>query len=133
MNPEAPPPPEIKQVSGMKAFLGDESVCPTLCLATELVRSILVFSELRRTSFGLPLTGCIRVAWLCRSQEEEDEEEDQENPQEQEQGGLSKSGKELKKLLGKAAKEDDSDGGEDDDGTDEDVMFCHANHVTVFL
>ncbi|CAM6092492.1 unnamed protein product [Calypogeia fissa] len=54
-------------------------------------------------------------------QEEEDEEEDQENPQE-EPGGLSKSGKELKKLLGKAAKEDDSDGGDGtDDGTDEDV------------
>ncbi|BBN04947.1 transcription initiation factor TFIIF subunit alpha [Marchantia polymorpha subsp. ruderalis] len=53
-------------------------------------------------------------------QEEEDEEEGQENPQE-EPGGLSKSGKELKKLLGKAAKEDDSNEEEDEEDGDEDV------------
>ncbi|KAK2992238.1 hypothetical protein RJ640_005725 [Escallonia rubra] len=47
-------------------------------------------------------------------QDEEDEDEGNE-----EEGGLSKSGKELKKLLGRAGDIDESDG-EDDDDTDED-------------
>lgn len=50
-------------------------------------------------------------------QDEEDEDEADE-----EEGGLSKSGKELKKLLGRANGLSDSDG-EDDDDDDDDVGF----------
>ncbi|OMO76849.1 Photosystem I PsaA/PsaB [Corchorus capsularis] len=46
--------------------------------------------------------------------EDEDEEEDEEQ-----EGGLSKSGKELKKLLGKASGLNDSDADDDDDDDDE--------------
>lgn len=47
-------------------------------------------------------------------QDEDEEDEEQE-------GGLSKSGKELKKLLGKAGGLNESDADDDDD--DEDVSF----------
>ncbi|XVF27991.1 hypothetical protein REPUB_Repub14bG0157300 [Reevesia pubescens] len=52
--------------------------------------------------------------------EEEDEEEDEEQ-----EGGLSKSGKELKKLLGKAGGLNDSDADDDDDDedVDDDISF----------
>lgn len=50
-------------------------------------------------------------------QDEEDEDEGEE-----EEGGLSKSGKELKKLLGKANGLNESDAEEDDD--DDDVSLC---------
>ncbi|TXG69698.1 hypothetical protein EZV62_004633 [Acer yangbiense] len=49
--------------------------------------------------------------------------QDEEDEEEEEEGGLSKSGKELKKLLGKAAGLNDSDA-EDDDDDDDDVSFC---------
>lgn len=50
-------------------------------------------------------------------QDEEEEDEDNE-----EGGGLSKSGKELKKLLGKASGLNESDA-EDDDDDDDDVWI----------
>ncbi|KAH8969413.1 hypothetical protein BDL97_02G032500 [Sphagnum fallax] len=54
-------------------------------------------------------------------QEEEDEENNQEGQQNEEAaGGLSKSGRDMKKLLGKSAGMDESDG-EDDEEDDEDV------------
>ncbi|KAI9161415.1 hypothetical protein LWI28_017164 [Acer negundo] len=46
--------------------------------------------------------------------------QDEEDEEEEEEGGLSKSGKELKKLLGKAAGLNDSDA-EDDDDDDDDI------------
>lgn len=60
------------------------------------------------------------------TQEEEDEEHSQEGEQRNDegQGGLSKSGRELKKLLGKQGL-DDSDGG-DDDEEDEDVRVLQS-------
>lgn len=56
------------------------------------------------------------VHWFILKDDEEDEDEANE-----EEGGLSKSGKELKKLLGRASGANDSDAEEDDD--DEDVSF----------
>lgn len=55
--------------------------------------------------------------WFFILQDEDDEDE------ENEEGGLSKSGKELKKLLGRASGMNDSDADGDDD--DEDVSFCN--------
>ncbi|KAG0589383.1 hypothetical protein KC19_1G017900 [Ceratodon purpureus] len=56
-----------------------------------------------------------------KQDEEEEEELSQEGQRNEEgQGGLSKSGRELKKLLGKQGL-DDSDGGDDDEEEDEDV------------
>lgn len=52
-------------------------------------------------------------------QDEDDEDEDNE-----EEGGLSKSGKELKKLLGRAGGLNDSDADDDDD--DEDVSYLSS-------
>lgn len=43
---------------------------------------------------------------------------------------MSKSGRELKKLLGKQGL-DDSDGGEDDEEEDEDVSCCSPAGVSV--
>lgn len=62
--------------------------------------------------------------WIELLQEEEDEELSQEGQQneEGEGGGLSKSGRELKKLLGKQDL-DESDGAEDDEEGDEDVRL----------
>lgn len=53
----------------------------------------------------------------CETQDEDDEDEGEEEGG----GGLSKSGKELKKLLGKANGLDESDAEDDDD--DDDVSF----------
>lgn len=66
----------------------------------------------------------ILVQVLCKlwlfvhflSQDDEDEDEDDK------EGGLSKSGKELKKLLGRTGGLDDSDA-EDDDDDDDDVGY----------
>jgi len=55
------------------------------------------------------------VHWFILKDEEEEDEANEE------EGGLSKSGKELKKLLGRASGVNDSDAEEDDD--DEDVSF----------
>ena len=53
-------------------------------------------------------------------QDEEDEDEENEG-----EGGLSKSGKELKKLLKRTGGLNDSDGEDDDDDDDDDVRsFC---------
>lgn len=51
--------------------------------------------------------------------------QDDEDEGEEEEGGLSKSGKELKKLLGKAAGLNESDAEDDDD--DDDVSVGRAN------
>ncbi|KAF7116444.1 hypothetical protein RHSIM_RhsimUnG0028500 [Rhododendron simsii] len=52
------------------------------------------------------------------------DEEDEDETNEEEEGGLSKSGKELKKLLGRTGGLDDSDAEDDDD--DDDVSLCDA-------
>jgi len=57
---------------------------------------------------------------LISTQDEEDEVEEEE-------GGLSKSGKELKKLLGKAAGLNESDA--DDDDEDDDVSAGELSEV----
>jgi transcription initiation factor TFIIF subunit alpha len=53
---------------------------------------------------------------LCYIQDDEDNEE--------EEGGLSKSGKELKKLLGRASGQNESDADEDDEDDDVTVYCC---------
>ena len=60
---------------------------------------------------------------------QDEDEEDEEN----EEGGLSKSGKELKKLLGRAGGLNDSDAEEEDDDDDEDVSFADANCITFLV
>ena len=52
-------------------------------------------------------------------QDEDDEDEDNE-----EEGGLSKSGKELKKLLGRTGGLNDSDVEDDDDDDDVSLVWC---------
>lgn len=67
-------------------------------------------------------------------QDEDDEDEDNE-----EEGGLSKSGKELKKLLGRTGGLNDSDAEDDDD--DEDVSSvrflivvpCYVNNLCILF
>ena len=56
--------------------------------------------------------------------------QDEEDEAEEEDGGLSKSGKELKKLLGKAAGLNESDA--DDDDEDDDVSAGELTEVIVY-
>lgn len=59
-----------------------------------------------------------KASQLSLTQDEEDEDEEEE-------GGLSKSGKELKKLLGRSNGLNESEAEDDDDeDDDDDVSFC---------
>lgn len=67
--------------------------------------------------------------WIFRlSQDDEDEDEADEEDKE---GGLSKSGKELKKLLGRSNGLNDSDSEDDDD--DDDVCCLMPHSSLLFL
>lgn len=65
------------------------------------------------------------VNYCCILQDEDDEDEDNEG-----EGGLSKSGKELKKLLRRTGGLNDSDGEDDDDDDDvRDLSFPLTNSM----
>lgn len=111
----------------------------TLCVMLHCALQVYLLLEntdiSRYNAWWIPFSGAtylccfhnacqIPVQVLCKlwlfvhflSQDDEDEEEDDK------EGGLSKSGKELKKLLGRTGGLDDSDA-EDDDDDDDDVGY----------